>query len=73
MANIKIHELLSIDSESYLNDLNNGELIFIIGGDDYAFEEVLKVGVKGLEFALVIFAINSIVMLVEKFINEQEI
>jgi hypothetical protein len=67
IAKIIISELQRDDSESFLADLNDRDLISIYGGDDYALSQMLAYGMKFLEFGLIVFAIDSITRLLESF------
>jgi hypothetical protein len=69
MARIKISELIFVDSESYLTDLNDDDML-VFGGND--FEQILKFAKQSLSFALAAFAIYSIVTLVQTFTKNNE-
>jgi hypothetical protein len=55
-------------SESFLYDLTEIDSMSVHGGEGYNFNEFLNLGVKVLEYALVGFAIYSIVSLVQSFL-----
>jgi hypothetical protein len=70
MAKIIISELQYSDSESFLSDLNDQDLMVVYGGDYYALSQMLNFGIKFLEFGLIVFAIYSIVELLQLFNND---
>ncbi|BAY08126.1 hypothetical protein [Calothrix sp. NIES-2098] len=63
---------LIVNAESFIEDINETESMFIHGGDGYAFREFLNFGVKVLEYALIGFAIFSIVSLVQSFLAPRQ-
>ncbi|TAE59462.1 MAG: hypothetical protein EAZ87_09590 [Nostocales cyanobacterium] len=73
MANIKLHELsvagseLFQDSESFLNEMNDSDGILVQGGSGSYLTELLDYSIKGKEFALLGFAIDSAVSLAKSF------
>ncbi|WP_353929882.1 hypothetical protein WJM97_16465 [Okeanomitos corallinicola TIOX110] len=73
MANINITELniagseLFQDSESFLNEMNDSEGILVQGGSGSYFPDLLDYSVKSYEFALLGFAIDSVVSLAKSF------
>lgn len=60
------------NSESFLDELTEEDSMSIHGGEGYYFNEFLNLGVKVLEYALVGFAIYSIVSLVQSFLAPQQ-
>lgn len=60
------------NSESFLYDLTEIDSMSVHGGEGYNFNQFLNLGVKVLEYALVGFAIYSIVSLVQLFLAPQQ-
>ncbi|EFA68522.1 hypothetical protein CEP10_12490 [Cylindrospermopsis raciborskii S07] len=67
MAKIMINDLEPINSETFINDLNNQNSQAIFGGEDPYFDGLINFGIKTLEFMVVITAINAISFLVYSF------
>ncbi|TAE59463.1 MAG: hypothetical protein EAZ87_09595 [Nostocales cyanobacterium] len=73
MANIKLSELhvagseLFQDSESFLNEMNDSDGILVKGGSGSYFPDLIDYSIKGKEFALLGFAIDSAVSLAKSF------
>ncbi len=67
MSQITISELRPADSENYLTDLTDMDSIFVYGGEDDEFAQMLKFGVKNLEFMLLSFAIYNNTLLAKSF------
>ncbi|BAY33198.1 hypothetical protein NIES2107_50930 [Nostoc carneum NIES-2107] len=59
-------------SESFIEDVTEIDSMCIHGGEGYAFSEFLNFGVKVLEYALIGFAISSIVSLVQMFLAPRQ-
>jgi len=69
MASIRIYDLHNSQEIEFINDLDNMELISLFGGEDNDVNKILYYGVKGLEFMLAIYAIDSILFLTNKVRN----
>jgi hypothetical protein len=69
MASIRIYDLHNSEEIKFINDLNNMELISLFGGEDNDVNQIFYYGVKGLEFMLAIYAIDSILFLTNKVRN----
>ena len=69
MASIRIYDLHNSEEIKFINDLNNMELISLFGGEDNDVNQIFYYGVKGLEFMLVVYAIESILFLTNKVRN----
>jgi hypothetical protein len=69
MASIRIYDLHNSEEIKFINDLNNMELISLFGGEDNDINQIFYYGVKGLEFMLAIYAIDSILFLTNKVRN----
>jgi hypothetical protein len=69
MASIRIYDLHNSEEIKFINDLNNMELISLFGGEDNDINQIFYYGVKGLEFMLAIYAIDSILLLTNKVRN----
>ncbi|MGJ5632415.1 hypothetical protein [Nostoc sp. CALU 1950] len=67
MPHITISELHLADSENYLTDLTDMDSIFVYGGEEDEFAQMLKFGVKNLEFMLLSFAIYNNTLLAKSF------
>jgi hypothetical protein len=67
MSHITISELRSADSENYLTDLTAMDSIFVYGGEEDEFAQMLNFGVKSLEFMLLSFAIYNNTLLAKSF------
>lgn len=67
MSHITISELRPADSENYLTDLTEMDSIFVYGGEEDDFTQMLNFGVKGLEFMLLSFAIYNNTLLAKSF------
>ncbi|MBD2666161.1 hypothetical protein B6N60_02212 [Richelia sinica FACHB-800] len=67
MAKIKINDLQVDDVDKFLTNINNIESQFIFGGEHTSVYQVLNYGVKALEFALAIYAIDTITLLTKSF------
>ncbi|QNP29513.1 hypothetical protein [Cylindrospermopsis curvispora] len=67
MAKIIIDDLEPINSETFINDLNNHNSQTVFGGEDPYFDGLIKFGIKTLEFMVVITAINAISFLAYSF------
>ncbi|QLE56328.1 hypothetical protein [Nostoc sp. TCL26-01] len=72
MAKIIISELSQSDSESFLTDLHDGNYRVIHGGNGYDIDLVIKFAKKSFEFMLVVFAIYSIVNLVDSYTSNSD-
>lgn len=70
MARIIIADLHPIDSEVFINEINNQEYQAVFGGVDGSSYQILNFGVKTLEFMLVIAAIDAISFSTTSFINK---
>lgn len=69
MASIRIYDLHNSEEIKFINDLNNMELISLFGGENNDVNQIFYYGVKGLEFMLAIYAIDSILFLTNKVRN----
>lgn len=69
MLSIRIYDLHNSEEIKFINDLNNMELISLFGGEDNDVNQIFYYGVKGLEFMLAIYAIDSILFLTNKVRN----
>jgi hypothetical protein len=69
MASIRIYDLHNSQEIKFINDLDNMELISLFGGEDNDVNQIFYYGVKGLEFMLAIYAIDSILFLTNKARN----
>lgn len=69
MAIIRIYDLHNSEKIKFIKDLNNIELVSLFGGEDNDINQLFYYGVKGLEFMLAIFAIDSILFLTNKVRN----
>jgi hypothetical protein len=69
MATIRIYDLHISQEIEFIKDLNNRELSSSFGGGDNDMNQIFYYGVKGLEFMLAIFAIDSILFLTNKVRN----
>ena len=69
MASIRIYDLHNSQEIKFINDLDNMELISLFGGADNDVNQIFYYGVKGLEFMLAIYAIDSILFLTNKVRN----
>jgi hypothetical protein len=69
MASIRIYDLHSSQKIKFINDLNNTELLSLFGGEDNDVNQIFYYGVKGLEFMLAVYAIESILFLTNKVRN----
>jgi hypothetical protein len=69
MASIRIYDLHNSQEIKFINDLDNMELISLFGGEDNDVNQIFYYGVKGLEFMLAIYAIDSILFLTNKVRN----
>jgi len=69
MASIRIYVLHNSEEIKFINDLNNMELLSLFGGEDNDVNQIFYYGVKGLEFMLVVYAIESILFLTNKVRN----
>ena len=69
MVSIRIYDLHNSEEIKFINDLNNMELISLFGGEDNDINQIFYYGVKGLEFMLAIYAIDSILFLTNKVRN----
>jgi hypothetical protein len=69
MVSIRIYDLHNSEEIKFINDLNNMELISLFGGEDNDVNQIFYYGVKGLEFMLAIYAIDSILFLTNKVRN----
>ena len=69
MVSIRIYDLHNSEEIKFINDLNNMELISLFGGEDNDVNQIFYYGVKGLEFMLVVYAIESILFLTNKVRN----
>ncbi|WP_066380888.1 MULTISPECIES: hypothetical protein [unclassified Anabaena] len=73
MANINVFEShnvgseLFIDSENFLQDLNDENAMAVQGGQGDGFPQYLNYGQKFLEYGLNGFAINNIVSIVKTY------
>lgn len=67
MANIIISELKLVDSESYLIEINDMDYMFVHGGDNYAFSQIINLTLNFLKFVVAIYAIHSITLLATSF------
>ena len=67
MTKIIINDLVPINSETFINDLNNQNSQAIFGGEDPYFDGLINFGIKTLEFMVVITAINAISFLAYSF------
>ena len=73
MASIKLAQLqangseLFQDSESFLNEMNDVDTISIQGGSGSGIHDLVYYSIKGQEFALLGFAIDSAVSLAKSF------
>ncbi|WP_071189059.1 hypothetical protein [Trichormus sp. NMC-1] len=70
MARIIIADLHPLDSEVFLNELTSLDSQSVFGGQDNYRPQIAEVGVKALEFILVIAAIDAISFLTTSFINK---
>lgn len=71
MAKIKVTDLQNINVDrqtSYINDLDI-ESASIFGGKNDNFSELVRFGVKSMEFILLAYAIDSISTLATSFNN----
>ncbi|MDB9466361.1 hypothetical protein PN480_17990 [Dolichospermum circinale CS-1225] len=69
MASIRIYDLPISQEIEFIKDLNNTELLSLFGGEDNDVNRMFYYGVKGLEFMLAIFAMDSILFLTNKMRN----
>jgi hypothetical protein len=69
MASIRIYDLHISPEIEFIKDLNNMELSSSFGGGDNDMNQIFYYGVKGLEFMLVIYAIDSILLLTKTVNN----
>ncbi|GCL40452.1 hypothetical protein [Dolichospermum planctonicum] len=69
MASIRIYDLHNSQEIKFINDLNNMELLSLFGGEDNDVNQIFYYGVKGLEFMLAVYAIESILFLTNKVRN----
>lgn len=69
MAIIRIYDLHNSEEIKFINDLNNIELVSLFGGEGNDINQLFYYGVKGLEFMLAIYAIDSILCLTKKVRN----
>ena len=69
MASIRIYDLHNSEEIKFINDLDNMELISLFAGEDNDVNKILYYVVKGLEFMLAIYAIDSILFLTNKVRN----
>lgn len=69
MAKIIIVDLHPIDSEEFINEVNHQNSQVIFGGEYGYSSQILNLGIKTLEFILVIAAIDAISFLTSSFIN----
>jgi hypothetical protein len=67
MAKIIINDLAPINSETFINDLNNHNSQAVFGGENPYFNGLFNFGIKTLEFMVVITAINAISFLAYSF------
>ncbi|TAE59461.1 MAG: hypothetical protein EAZ87_09585 [Nostocales cyanobacterium] len=73
MANIQLNELniagseLFQDTESFLNEMNDSDGILVKGGSGSYLPDLLDYSIKSYEFALIGFAIDSVVSLAKSF------
>ncbi|BAZ90120.1 hypothetical protein NIES932_16140 [Raphidiopsis curvata NIES-932] len=67
MTKIIINDLVPINSETFINDLNNHNSQAVFGGEDTYFNGLLNFSIKTLEFMVVITAINAISFLAYSF------
>lgn len=66
MTNITINDLHIFQEIEFINDLNHTELLSLFGGEDNDINQIFYYGVKGLEFMLAIYAMESILFLTNK-------
>lgn len=69
MASIRIYDLHSSQEIEFIKDLNNMELSSSFGCGDNDMNQIFYYGVKGLEFMLAVYAIESILFLTNKVRN----
>ena len=67
MANIIISNLDNADEKKFIINLNNLDAASIFGGEYNDVNQILNYGVKALEFAFVIYAIDTISLLAKAF------
>ncbi|MBK1988568.1 hypothetical protein A0J48_013645 [Sphaerospermopsis aphanizomenoides BCCUSP55] len=70
MARIIIADLHSIDSEMFIKNITNEDDEFVFGGQYEYRPQILEIGVKAVEFMLVIAAIDAISFLTTSFIKK---
>ncbi|MBD2345898.1 hypothetical protein [Anabaena subtropica] len=68
MSKIVITELHFNDSEKIFIDLNDGDCKLIYGGNNHSPTQILEFVEKVFEFAIVAFAIATIVELVDSYL-----
>ncbi|MBS3030393.1 MAG: hypothetical protein HCA25_26070 [Dolichospermum sp. DET50] len=67
MANITISNLHSADEKEFITNLNKMDYVSIFGGEYNSANQILYYGIKGLEFVLAIYAIDTISLLTKTF------
>jgi hypothetical protein len=78
MASIQLSELnvagseLFQDSESFLNEMNDVDTISIQGGSASQFSKLIDYSIKGKEFVLLGFAIDTVVSIAKSFSDDSK-
>ncbi len=67
MARITISDINVSKKKVLLEEINNPESVYIFGGSSNNFRELVKFGIKSMEFILLAYAIDSISYLGSSF------
>jgi hypothetical protein len=67
MANIIISNLDNANEKKFIINLNNMDAVSVFGGEYNNANQILNYGIKGLEFVLAIYAIDTISLLTKAF------
>ncbi|BAZ29280.1 hypothetical protein NIES4074_17220 [Cylindrospermum sp. NIES-4074] len=67
MAKISISDLYPTESETYISNLTNIEVLAVFGGDSNNYPQFLYFGFKFLHFVATMYAIDAISFLVSSF------
>ncbi|MTJ08927.1 MULTISPECIES: hypothetical protein [unclassified Anabaena] len=70
MARITISDLHITQEKLLINEISNLESVSIFGGDSNNFQELVRFGIKSMEFILLAYAIDSISYLGSSFNNK---
>ncbi|MDD1417445.1 hypothetical protein MEN41_23515 [Dolichospermum sp. ST_con] len=67
MAKITISDPHTTDEKKFIANLNEMDYVSIFGGEYNPANQILYYGIKGLEFVLAIYAIDTISLLTKTF------